>query len=269
MATAADWSDIHEQDEMTEREGILEHGGKPYFSIPAVPVTGLIPEPASADELQLVQKLFFLGNDAPQVAVFCGVGPTDGSEVVCARAAEVLAGLVKEPVCLMDANLSAPTLHVRYDIGDAFRQPAVVSEIDEMQAQGGPLTNLWVLPASTLKDCSPGFSPDQVRDRVARLRKRFRFLLICAPALGTASEGFLLGQMADGVVLTLLAQSTHRAAALKVLTDLETYKIRLLGSVLNELRPEGAREKHRALDTYRARVKSKIAHWLNAKIRMG
>lgn len=269
MATAADFPDVYEPEELTERQDVLEHGGKTYFSIPAVPVNGFIPEPASVEELQLVQKLFFLGKDAPRVAVFCGVGANDGAELVCARTAEVLAGLVKEPVCLMDANLRAPTLHVRYDIGDAFRPLDSASEIDSEQSTSGTLANLWVLPASALKDCRPGFSPDQVRDRLARLRKRFRFLLICAPALGTASEGFLLGQMADGVVLTLLAHSTHRATALSVRANLDTYKIRLLGSVLNQLPPAVPREKYRAKDTYWARVKSKLASWMKDKIRVG
>jgi Mrp family chromosome partitioning ATPase len=268
MATAADFPELRDLDELTEREVILEQGGATYASIPAVPVSGFVPEPASAQELQLVQKLFFLGSNTPRVAVFCGVEQTDGAELVCARTAEVLAGLVSEPVCLMDANLARPTFHVRYDVGAPFGQTRFVQEMDEDNRRS-PLTNLWVLPASALKECRAAFAPDRVRDRLAGLRKRFRFLLVCAPAFDAGTEGLLLGQMADGVVLTLLAQSTPREAAMRARSSLDTYNIRLLGSVLNVLPPEAPRRKFRPRSTFLEYWESKAMKHMKKMIRMG
>ncbi len=205
------------------------------LSLQAVQINRIFPEAASIEELQLVQRLFFLPrNEAPHVAVFCGVGSGDGAELVCARAAEILAGQVKETVCLLDANLKDATLHHRYDLDAAFCLSGQKSRTERDQATRGNGHNLWVLPARALRESCPGLSPDRVADQLSRLKERFRFLLICAPPLESAPDGFLLGQMSDGVVLILHANSTYRATALKVRRYLETYDIRLLGAVLNQ-----------------------------------
>lgn len=199
----------------------------------AVPLNGFVPEPPTLDEMQIVQRVFFLaGDEVPRVVVFCGVEEGDGADSVCARTAEVLSSMVSEAVCVMDGNLRAPTMHLRYEIDDTLEFRGARGEGDPASRLRGP--NLWVLPAAALKDSRPGFSPEQVRTRLGSLREQFGFLLIAAPPLSTAAEGFLLGQMADGVVLTVMAHSTRRAVAQKVRRNLELYNVRVLGAVLNE-----------------------------------
>jgi hypothetical protein len=206
------------------------------YSLQAVPVEGLLPEPASVEELQLVQRLFFLcGKErTPRTVVFCGVEPKDCAEVVCARTAEILAGLVKDPICLMDANLRSPTLHLRYQLGGIVGTSLAREEARSQTPEYNHDPNLWVLPAATLKNDTPGLVPDLVREQFTRLRERFGFLLICAPPLGTEPEGLLLGQMADGIILTVLANSTRKATAHKVRRSLDLYNIRVLGAVVNQ-----------------------------------
>lgn len=205
----------------------------------AVPLNGFVPQSPTLDEMQIVQRVFFLaGDEVPRVVVFCGVEEGDAADSVCARTAEVLSSMVSETVCVMDANLRAPTLHLRYEIDDALEFRGNHSEGDPTNRLRGP--NLWVLPAAALKDSRPGFSPDQVRTRLGALREQFGFLLIAAPPLSTAAEGFLLGQMADGVVLTVMAHSTRRVVAQKVRRNLELYNVRVLGAVLNERKSKPA-----------------------------
>jgi Mrp family chromosome partitioning ATPase len=212
----------------------LERETEIHPAVRAVPVSGFTSQAATKEELQLVQKLFFLaGHEAPRVVVFCGVEPTDRADLVCARVAEVLSGLVREPVCLMDANFRSPTLHRRYEIDDVVQTIDHKPENGSEQEDDAPGPYLWVLPAGSAEDGRPGITPDQLRDRLARLRKMFGFLLVSAPSLSAALDGYLLGQMADGVVLTLMAHSTRRATALKARSDLEAYNIRVLGAVLN------------------------------------
>lgn len=206
-------------------------------SFPTTPLslTGFVPEPATLEELQLAQRIFFLSGDkAPRVVVFCGVEPGDGSDSVCARMAEVLLSIVSEAVCLMDADLRSPSLHLRYQIDDAFHFHAPPNgEVEQEPARMRQL-GLSVLPAAALKDARPGFSPDRVRAHFTNLRKKFGFLLISAPPLSSAAEGYLLGQMADGIVVTVLACNTQRALAQKVRRNLDLYNIRLLGAVMHE-----------------------------------
>lgn len=208
----------------------------------AMPLNGFVPEPPTVDELQIVERVFFLaGEEIPRVVVFCGVAEGDGADAVCARTAEVLSSLVSETVCLMDANLRAPTLHLRYEVDGSprFRGTTDRCERDPAGSMRGP--SLWILPAGALKNSRPGFTPNEVRARLAVLRETFGFLLMAAPPLSTAAEGFLLGQIADGVVLTVRANSTQRADAEKARRNLELYNVRTLGAVLSERPPEARR----------------------------
>lgn len=204
------------------------------LSTDAVLIDSFFHEAASLEELHLVQRLFPLPrHDAPQVVVFCGVGPRDGAEFVCARVAETLASQIKETVCLMDANLKEPSMHRRYDLDGAG---SILHRDDAGQEKAANLKkrNLWVLPASALRERGPDFTQEEMREQLSALRERFGFLLICAPPLDSAPDGFLLGQLSDGIVLVLQECSTHRDAALQVRRHLENYGVRLLGAVLSK-----------------------------------
>jgi Mrp family chromosome partitioning ATPase len=234
--------------EARERDQVSSSSATP------VPLSGFIPEPATAEELQFVQRIFFLsGNEVPRVVCFSGVQPGDGSEMVCARTAEVLSTLVSETICIMDADFRSPSLHMRYEIDSALgfhAQPA-----DGME---GPILrmrapSLWVLPAAELGDARPGFSPHRVNTWLTNLRQKFGFLLISAPPLSVAAEGFLLGQLADGIVLTILAGSTQRAVAQKVRRNLELSHVRLLGAAMHERKKKHAWERIRLMTSRKHR----------------
>ena len=59
-------------------------------------------------------------------------------------------------------------------------------------------------------------------------------MLIDSPPLNTYSDGVAVGQMADGLVLVLEANSTRRDAAAKIAENLRASQIRILAAVLNK-----------------------------------
>ena len=59
------------------------------------------------------------------------------------------------------------------------------------------------------------------------------YTVIQAPPAGY-SEAALLGQLSDGMILVLQANSTRRAAAKKVKQMLQATNVRLLGAILSE-----------------------------------
>jgi hypothetical protein len=200
--------------------------------MPAVVLADAWNGPASEDELRLVQRLFFLpATQLPRVVVFAGIEAGDRAEMVCMRAAETLASQTRDKVCVIDASFSSSISQLRYALKDspALNQPWPKKEAGD--AQGVLLPNLWALSLDGLEDS--GLSPDSIRDHLSELREAFGFLLICAPPLSSGLEGYMFGRTADGVVLTILANSTNRAAAVKVRTTLDEYGIRLLGVVMN------------------------------------
>ena len=58
--------------------------------------------------------------------------------------------------------------------------------------------------------------------------------MIDSPPLSTYSDGIVLGQLSDGVVMVLEANSTRREAALRVAEGLRARQIKVLGAVLNK-----------------------------------
>ena len=74
---------------------------------------------------------------------------------------------------------------------------------------------------------------DDIRGWIHDLGSRFTHLVISAPPIGFYNDAAMLGQMADGVVLVLEANSTRRVTAHKSKKVLEEANVHVLGTVLN------------------------------------
>ena len=193
---------------------------------------------AQGEAIKLVQRIFLLpGSDAPRMVVFCGVGRGEGSSWVCLRASEALASQVKASVCVVDANWHAPFLH------EYFRR-AHAKGLAEAVLESGPISNyaqrlnggnLWVMTCGS-RSTSPRalLTSDGLQPRLAELRAVFDYVLIDAPPVNLHADAALLGKLADGVVLVVQANSTHRDVARKAKESLESAKVRVLGAVLNK-----------------------------------
>jgi Mrp family chromosome partitioning ATPase len=93
--------------------------------------------------------------------------------------------------------------------------------------------NLWF--ASRDSAAKNGGLPtlEQVGALTRDLRDEFAYVVISAPPVGLYGDAAFLGQMADGVVLMLEANSTRRVAARKAKQKLEAANVQVLGTVLN------------------------------------
>ena len=69
--------------------------------------------------------------------------------------------------------------------------------------------------------------------RFEELRAEFDYILINAPTMGTTANLTLLGQMADGVIFVVEANSTRRETTKQFKESLEEAHVRVLGVVLN------------------------------------
>jgi hypothetical protein len=69
---------------------------------------------------------------------------------------------------------------------------------------------------------------------LAALRSEFEFAVIQGPIAGASSEAALLGQLADGIILVLGAQTTRKATARKIKETLVYAQSRILGTVLSD-----------------------------------
>jgi len=184
---------------------------------------------------KLVQRVFVFSNShAPRVVVFSSADECNGSGEICFRAGEILAAQGSGSVCLVDANLRAPSLHQLSGLAkfpgltDATVKPG---PIRDFAVQVG---NVWIVPPGSTHAAAQGlFASGPLRLRIGELRKEFDYVLIDAPPVSSCGDAVLLGQMADGVILVVEANSTRRETAWLAKAAFEDAKIRLLGGVLN------------------------------------
>jgi Mrp family chromosome partitioning ATPase len=186
--------------------------------------------------LRLVQRLFLaadnVGNTALRQVVFCGIDETDGSNRLCARVGRILAQQTQSQVCVVDANVRAPSSSSLLDLLPFDDSPGL-----EGGSTHGPsrrvTDNLWL--ASGGSACRNGPSPtlDDVQTWISSLPAQFAHVIISAPPIGLYADAALLGQTADGVVLVLEANSTRSQTARRAKKALEGANVRVLGTVLN------------------------------------
>ncbi len=187
--------------------------------------------------VKLVQRLFSQTGkgSGPKMVSFSGIARDDRSSWICARAGEALAEREDPSVCLVEANLRSPQLHVHL----AAANPAGLSEAlttkDPIRNFAMPVrgANLWLIPSGLAR---PGiYSPmERYRERFAELREAFEYVLISAPALSSETEAISIGQLADGIALIVEANRSRRETVRRAKEQLESAQVRLLGAVLDE-----------------------------------
>jgi len=189
------------------------------------------------ESLRLVQSLFLANADGPRVVMFAGVDSGNGCSHVCAQAAESLANNVRGSVCLVDGNLRTPTLPEYFGVTnhhgltDSLRNSGAIREFAKKLLP----ENLWLLSCGSLgADSSTLINSGVMKERISELRQEFDYVLIDSPPLNTYSDGVVLGQLSDGLVLVLEANATRREAALKITDGLRSARIKILGAVLNK-----------------------------------
>jgi len=228
---------VAEADQLTGQAVVISEPVVSTFSEPVGSTLAM-----SGGELEeftkLVQRLFIMpGNDSPRSVVFAAAERGNGCSWVCGRVAEVLASQVSGSVCLVDANLRRPGLHLQfgvenhYGLSDALLKPDPVRSFVSNVGR----RNLWLVSCGSNAEGSQNLlSADRMRSRLSELRAEFDYVLVDVAALGDANDAVLLGCGGDGVVLVLKANTSRRESARKAVQDLQTAKVRVLGAVLNQ-----------------------------------
>lgn len=188
------------------------------------------------EELKLVQRLFLLPNsNSPSAVVFSGVDQTQGCAWICSRTGETLAAHVEGSVCLVDANQRSPYLHQYfganggYGFAEALLEPGPIRKF----AQQLSTSNLWLVPCGSALDRQSLLKPDRLPARLADLRADFDYVLVNTPPLNLYADAIAIGQLADGLVMVVEANSTRREVAQQAKAALAAANVKLLGAVLN------------------------------------
>jgi len=161
----------------------------------------------------------------------------NGCSWVCAGAGETLAEQATGSVCIVDANLRSPSLHKYFGLDNSRGLTEAIFQSDPLMnyAQQLPAGNIWVLTGGSVPpDPRRLLNSDGLRARMAELRAVFDFVVIDAPPVSPYTDATFLGQLADGIVLVVEANSTRREIARKAVESLGAAGVPVLAAVLNK-----------------------------------
>jgi len=205
----------------------------PTFS-PLLEIEGM----ARDEVTKLVHRLFLLaGAEGPRRVVFTGTESGNGTTWICAHASEILASQVAESVCVVDCNLRSPALHEQFGVenhsglADALRGEGPIRQYAQQLSR----PNLWLVTSGTTPENAQELvTSDRMRIRISELRAEFDYVVFDVGALNTCNHGPVLGNLSDGLVLVLKANSSRRDSTRETIQDLQASNVRVLGAVLNQ-----------------------------------
>jgi receptor protein-tyrosine kinase len=193
---------------------------------------------ASDEALRLVQQIFLLQTqEPPRVVVFAGIDHGNGCSRICGAVAETLAKNSRKPVCLVEANFRSPALPELFGTTNHYGLTDALLHDGPIRSFAKPMGHemLWLLSSGALAVDSPKLlSSGQLKTRLAELREEFDFVVVDAPPLTRYADAIALGQVSDGLILVLEADSTRKKAAQMAAANLRSSNVSILGAVLNK-----------------------------------
>ena len=192
---------------------------------------------AREEEIKLAQRVFpGKSQDSPRVALFAALEGEVACGPTCARVAELLAARTEGPVCIVDANFPAPSLHEYFGVDNlkGLAEAAVESGPIQNFAQQISEPNLWLIPSgkAAVHLRFPAMA-DGLRVRIEELRKTFKYVVIHSGRLRMETSAIQLSLWTDGVVLLVEANATRRETARRLKDMLDAANVKVLGVVLN------------------------------------
>jgi polysaccharide biosynthesis transport protein len=174
----------------------------------------------------------------PQVILVTSALPREGKTTSAVNLAVTLAQL-GDRTLVMDADLRKPGIRRALNLTsgkDAGLSSylAGVSSLDEVTTPHPAISNLAALTTGPVPP-SPAdlLSSHRMRETIADLRRRFKFIVIDSPPILAATDAVILSSLTDGVLLVVRSGATPKEAFTRSRDLLGAVKSRLLGVLLN------------------------------------
>jgi hypothetical protein len=204
------------------------------------------PEDFGREQIRgMVRRVFFaIGSPPVKQVVFSAAAPHTDVANICDQVGQALALETSTHIAIVSREPRAGEMvraHPR-EMGSAAVKCSSIkcssiksSSIKSRSTQMA--VNLWRVPGFGWRECGEESGTGRYwLSCLAELRSEFEYAVIQGPAAGISSEAALMGQLADGIILVLGANSTRKATARKIKETLEGAQSRILGTVLSERR---------------------------------
>lgn len=195
-------------------------------------------DPVSKEQYRRLATTLYAGQAANglKVVMVASALASEGKSLTASNLALTFSESYQKSVLLIDADLRRPSLHEVFGLSGS---PGLTDGLGAMDDRKLTLHHvsqtLTVLTAGQpTSDPMAVLASERMRHLVDEARDVFEWVIIDTPPLGLLADANLLGEMADGAVLVVRAESTpydivQRTAAL-------IGRERLLGVVLNRAR---------------------------------
>ncbi|MBZ5502683.1 MAG: polysaccharide biosynthesis tyrosine autokinase [Acidobacteriia bacterium] len=174
----------------------------------------------------------------PQVILVTSAMPREGKTTAAVNLAVTLAQL-GDSTLLMDSDLRKPGVRRALNLPTGKEKGlssylAGVCSLEEITLAHPAIPNLSVLMTGPVPP-SPAdlLSSYRLRDAIAELRHRFKFVVIDSPPIMAATDAVILSALTDGVLLVVRSGETPKEAFTRARDVLISVKSRILGVVLN------------------------------------
>lgn len=161
---------------------------------------------------------------------------------------------------LIDGDLRRGGLH---RVLKGVRTPGLTDYLSgaatrEAVIQTTPYPQLWFIGGGTRKQTAPELlGTPAMRELVLGLRANYQVILIDSPPLGAAVDPFLLATLTGNLAVVLRTGATDRQLARAKLEMMDRLPVRILGAVLNDVKPEGVYRYYGYLAGYEAEEERK------------
>ncbi|MGC2421839.1 MAG: polysaccharide biosynthesis tyrosine autokinase [Candidatus Acidiferrales bacterium] len=174
----------------------------------------------------------------PQVILVTSALPREGKTTAAVNLAVTLAQL-GDRTLLMDSDMRKPgirralNLPAGKDVGLSSYLAGVCS-LEEITIPHPTITNLSALTTGPVPP-SPAdlLSSHRMREAIAEVRRRFKFIVIDSPPVMAATDAVILSALTDGVLLVVRSGETPKEAFTRTRDVLIAVKGRILGVILN------------------------------------
>jgi tyrosine-protein kinase Etk/Wzc len=201
--------------------------------------TAMVVEALRTIRLNLVHAF---GTAGPLVTVVTSPGPGDGKSFVASNLALSFAD-AGHRVLLVDADIRRGALH---RVMSAHRKPGLIDFLSgqaakEQVVQTTAVQGVDFIGCGTRRLAGPELLASPAMSQLLiGLRTQYAVILLdCAP-LGAGVDPLVLGSMTGSLMLVLRTGVTDRELAMAKLEAVSRLPIRVLGAVMNDVRPEGA-----------------------------
>ena len=188
-------------------------------------------------------NLMFLSPDRPlKTLVVTSPGPEEGKTTTAINLAITMAQAGGR-VLLVDTDLRRPRIHRAFGLKNDLGLSSVIVGEKSIEEAIFPTTvpNLDVCPCGPIPP-NPAelLHTERFEQLVAELSRRYDRVIFDSPPTSAVTDPLIVGHLADGVVLVVRASHTSRDASAFARRQLEQSKVRLLGCIVNQVKPTDA-----------------------------